>query len=169
MGEAVPFKVMVVEDDDEVARALARKLGSDGHEVEVSSDPVPVIARLEADLADWDVVILDVGLPGMSGLEVLRYFREAGSFAAVIMLTGDSTASTAAACMRAGAFYYLTKPFEAFQLSSMVRVRGALLAAAPPARQRRARRPTRSSSASRRRCAGCATRSSGSPSRTSRS
>src|SRR5690349_25170485 len=107
MVTAVPFKVMVVEDDDEVARAVARKLGSDGHEVEVSSDPQPVIARLHADLADWDVVILDVGLPGMSGLDVLREFREAGSLASVIMLTGDSTARTAAECMKAGAFYYL--------------------------------------------------------------
>jgi DNA-binding NtrC family response regulator len=120
MGEAVPFKVMVVEDDDEVARAVARRLGSDGHEVEVSSDPQPVLARLDADLAPWDVVILDVGLPGISGLDVLRRFREAGSLAAVIMLTGDQTANTATACMRAGAFYYLTKPFEAYQLSSMV-------------------------------------------------
>jgi two-component system response regulator HydG len=120
MGEAVSFKVMVVEDDDEVARAVARRLGGDGLEVEVSSDPQPVIARLAADLGDWDVVILDVGLPGMSGLEVLQHFREAGSLSSVIMLTGDSTANTAAACMRAGAFYYLTKPFEAFQLSSMV-------------------------------------------------
>jgi two-component system response regulator HydG len=131
MTSAVPFKVMVVEDDDEVARAVARKLGSDGHEVEVSSDPQPVIARLHADLADWDVVILDVGLPGMSGLDVLREFREAGSLASVIMLTGDSTARTAAECMKAGAFYYLTKPFEAFQLSSMV------LSAARYARLRR--------------------------------
>jgi two-component system response regulator HydG len=120
MGDAVPFKVMVVEDDDEVARAVARRLGSDGHEVEVSSDPQPVLARLDADLAPWDVVILDVGLPGMSGLDVLRHFREAGSLAAVIMLTGDQTAHTATTCMRAGAFYYLTKPFESYQLSSMV-------------------------------------------------
>jgi two-component system response regulator HydG len=120
MGEAAPFKVMVVEDDDEVARAVARKLGADGHEVEVSSDPQPVLARLDADLAPWDVVILDVGLPGMSGLDVLRRFREAGSLAAVIMLTGDQTAHTATMCMRAGAFYYLTKPFEGYQLSSMV-------------------------------------------------
>jgi len=138
MGEVVPFKVMVVEDDDEVARAVARRLGSDGHEVEVSSDPAPVIARLEADLADWDVVILDVGLPGMTGLEVLGHFREAGSLSAIIMLTGDSTASTAAACMRAGAFYYLTKPFEQHQLTAMV------LSAARYARLRRQLQETQS-------------------------
>ena len=118
--EPAHVKVMVVEDDADVARAVARKLTSDGHEVESSTDAETVLARLDAGLADWDVVILDVGLPGMSGIDVLHRFREAGVPCAVIMLTGDTTAHTAATCMRAGAFYYLTKPFENLQLSSMV-------------------------------------------------
>ncbi|NVB78580.1 MAG: sigma-54-dependent Fis family transcriptional regulator [Kofleriaceae bacterium] len=113
-------KVMVLEDDEDVSRAIARKLRSDGFAVEESMEPVPVLQRLDAGEGDWDVVILDMGLPGMSGLDVLKRFREAGSHAAVIMLTGDRSASTATECMRAGAFYYLTKPFEPFQLSSMV-------------------------------------------------
>jgi len=122
MGEdqGTPFKVMVVEDDDDVARAIARKLGSDGHEVEVAREPQSVMARLDNDLADWDVVILDVGLPGMSGIDVLKHFREVGSNASVIMLTGDRTAATATTCMRAGAFYYITKPFEPYELSAIV-------------------------------------------------
>ncbi|HEY6035002.1 MAG TPA: sigma-54 dependent transcriptional regulator [Kofleriaceae bacterium] len=122
MGEdqGTPFKVMVVEDDDDVARAIARKLGSDGHEVEVAREPQSVMARLDNDLADWDVVILDVGLPGMSGIDVLKHFREVGSNASVIMLTGDRTAATATTCMRAGAFYYITKPFEPVELSAIV-------------------------------------------------
>jgi two-component system response regulator HydG len=118
--ESTPFKVMVVEDDDDVARAIARKLGSDGYEVELASEPQSVMARLDADLADWDVVILDVGLPGISGIDVLKHFRELGSTASVIMLTGDRTAATATTCMRAGAFYYITKPFESFELSAVV-------------------------------------------------
>jgi two-component system response regulator HydG len=118
--EATPFKVMVVEDDEDVARAIARKLGADGHEVEVAREPQSVMARLDNDLADWDVVILDVGLPGMSGIDVLRHFREVDSLASVIMLTGDRTAATATTCMRAGAFYYLTKPFEPVELSAIV-------------------------------------------------
>ena len=122
MGEdqGTPFKVMVVEDDDDVARAIARKLGSDGHEVEVAREPQSVMARLDNDLADWDVVILDVGLPGMSGSDVLKHFREVGSNSSVIMLTGDRTAATATTCMRAGAFYYITKPFEPVELSAIV-------------------------------------------------
>src|SRR3954466_15249833 len=98
---ATRVKVMVVEDDPEVARAIARKLGGDGHEVELADDPRPVLARLEAG-EDWHVVLLDVGLPGMSGIDVLHRFREHGSLASIVMLTGDNSANTATTCMRAG-------------------------------------------------------------------
>jgi DNA-binding NtrC family response regulator len=121
MDGAARVKVMVVEDDPEVAKAIARKLGGDGLEVEVADDPRPVLARLDAGEGDsWDVVLLDVGLPGMSGIDVLRRFREANSLASIVMLTGDNSANTATTCMRAGAFYYLTKPFRPYELSSMV-------------------------------------------------
>src|SRR6185436_3761354 len=118
--DAARVKVMVVEDDAEVTRAIVRKLSGDGHELEMASEPKPVLDRLDAGSADWDVMLLDVGLPGMSGIDVLRRFREAGALSSIIMLTGDNTAATATECMRAGAFYYLTKPFRPFELSAMV-------------------------------------------------
>ncbi len=112
---------MVVEDDPEVSKAINRKLGGDGHDVELTEDPRPVLDRLaQGEDETWDVVLLDVGLPGMSGIDVLHKFREAGSLSSIIMLTGDNTATTATTCMRAGAFYYLTKPFRPYELSSMV-------------------------------------------------
>ena len=121
MDSTARVKVMVVEDDPEVAKTIARKLGGDGLDVELADDPRPVLARLDAGEGDnWDVVLLDVGLPGMSGIDVLRRFREANSLASVVMLTGDNSATTATTCMRAGAFYYLTKPFRPYELSSMV-------------------------------------------------
>ena len=112
-------KVLVVEDDPDITKLIARKLNSDGHELELYEDPKPVLEKLAAG-ATWDVVILDVGLPGMSGIDVLHRFRESGSLSSVIMLTGDQSAATATTCMRAGAFYYLTKPFQPFELSAMV-------------------------------------------------
>ncbi len=118
--DVVRIRVMVVEDDVEVGKLLARKLTLDGHEYEVLEDPLPVLERLDAGFDGWDVVILDVGLPNMNGIDVLHRFREAGSLASIIMLTGDNTAQTATACMRAGAFYYLTKPFRPYELGAMV-------------------------------------------------
>ncbi|CAN5898267.1 sigma-54 dependent transcriptional regulator [soil metagenome] len=141
MGEdvAVRVKVMVVEDDVEVGKLLARKLSSDGHDHEILEDPRPVLERLATGYDGWDVVILDVGLPGMSGIDVLKKFREAGSTASIIMLTGDNSAQTATTCMRAGAFYYLTKPFRPYELGAMVEsaarystMRRELLAARSP-------------------------------------
>ncbi len=114
------WKIMIVEDDPDVSKVLVRTLTNDEMQLEITDDPFVVLGKLEAGTADWDVMLLDVGLPGMSGIEVLKRFREAGSLAAILMLTADNSANTATACMRAGAFYYLTKPFAALALSSMV-------------------------------------------------
>jgi DNA-binding NtrC family response regulator len=119
MDDVVRVRVMVVEDDQEVSRAIARKL-SESHDLEITSEPTVVLDRLAGGTADWDVMLLDVGLPGMSGIDVLHRFREAGSLSSIVMLTGDNTAATATECMRAGAFYYLMKPFRPFELASMV-------------------------------------------------
>ncbi|MBA3459023.1 MAG: sigma-54-dependent Fis family transcriptional regulator [Deltaproteobacteria bacterium] len=140
MGEdVVRVKVMVVEDDVEVGKTVLRKLNHDGHEVELLEDPRPVLDRLADGFDGWDVVILDVGLPGMSGIDVLHEFKKAGSLASILMLTGDHSAQTATTCMRAGAFYYLTKPFRPYELSAMVdsaarysRLRRQLAAAKAP-------------------------------------
>ncbi|MCX5742470.1 MAG: sigma-54 dependent transcriptional regulator [Proteobacteria bacterium] len=119
-SEAHRIKLLLVEDDEDVARTVARKLTADGMDVEVVYEPFGVIKRLDAGDDDWDVVVMDVGLPGISGIDLLKRFRESHSLASVIMLTGDNTAQTAATCMRAGAFHYVTKPFRPFELSAIV-------------------------------------------------
>jgi DNA-binding NtrC family response regulator len=121
MVDVVRVKVLVVEDDPEVSLAIARKLAeSHDLDLELSGDPTVVLDRLAAGTADWDVMLLDAGLSSVSGIDVLHRFREAGSLASIVMLTSDNTAAMAEECMRAGAFYYLTKPFQPFELASMV-------------------------------------------------
>jgi DNA-binding NtrC family response regulator len=110
----------VVDDDAEFAEALGRKLTCIGYTVEIATDPVAIADRLGAHGGDWEVVLLDVGLPGLSGVDLLRQFRDSGSQAAVIMLTGDATAATATTCLRTGAFHYLTKPCLPIELASIV-------------------------------------------------
>jgi len=113
-------RVLVVDDDAEVAEALGRKLTYVGYAVEVATEPGGIVERIRGERADWDVVLLDVGLPGISGIDVLKQFRDSGSQAAVIMLTGDASATTATICLRAGAFHYLTKPCLPIELASIV-------------------------------------------------
>ncbi|MBA3538684.1 MAG: sigma-54-dependent Fis family transcriptional regulator, partial [Deltaproteobacteria bacterium] len=118
--QAQRIQVLVVEDDEELGRMIARKLTADGMDVEVVHEPFGVVKRLDDGADAWDVVVMDVGLPGINGLDLLKRFRESDALASVIMLTGDNTAATAAACMRAGAFHYVTKPFRPFELTSVV-------------------------------------------------
>jgi DNA-binding NtrC family response regulator len=113
-------RVLVVDDDVELAEALGRKLTGLGYAVEVTADPVVIAERLHAQRGDWEVVLLDVGLPGLGGIELLRQFRDSGSQAAVIILTGDASAATATTCLKAGAFHYLTKPCVPVELASIV-------------------------------------------------
>jgi DNA-binding NtrC family response regulator len=113
-------RVLVVDDDAEIAHALERKLTYVGYAVEVATEPRPIVERIHTERANWDVVLLDIGLPGISGIEVLKRFRDSGSFASVIMLTGDDSAGTATQCLRAGAFHYLTKPCLPIDLASTV-------------------------------------------------
>ena len=112
--------MLVVDDDAEVAESLGRKLAYVGYSVEVATEPGAIVERIRARRADWDVVLLDIGLPGISGIDVLRRFRDSGSQAAVIMLTGDTSATTATTCLRGGAFHYLTKPCLPIELASTV-------------------------------------------------
>jgi DNA-binding NtrC family response regulator len=113
-------RVLVVDDDAEIAHALERKLTYVGYAVEIATEARPVVDRIYSERANWDVVLLDVRLPGISGIEVLKRFRDSGSFASVIMLTGDDSATTATTCLRAGAFHYLTKPCLPIELASTV-------------------------------------------------
>src|SRR5262249_1632226 len=115
-----PLRMLVVEDEPDVSSAIARRLEAEGMSVEVAGEGRSIVNRIDRNGADWDVVLLDIGLPEGSGMELLHRFRESGGLSSVIMLSGDDSANTAAACMRAGAFHYLTKPFRAFELVSCV-------------------------------------------------
>ncbi len=117
----MPTRVLVVDDDLDVAQSVGRKLTCVGYDVEVETQALPVVNRIHGQRADWDVVLLDVHLPEISGIEVLKRFRDSGSPASVIMLTGDCSASTATTCLRAGAFHYLTKPCLSIDLAEIVK------------------------------------------------
>jgi two-component system response regulator HydG len=128
-----PVRVLIIDDDESLARALARMLTVDGVVAQPETQPLVALDRLVTE--QWDVVLLDVNMPTMSGLDVLGRIRGLGVPTSVVMLTADDSAGTAASAMRNGAFHYLTKPVRPLELSAVVE--GAARYAALERRSRR--------------------------------
>jgi DNA-binding response OmpR family regulator len=122
-----PPRVLVVEDDQEIAQVLLRSLRMEGYEARASYDG-------EAALADAreftpDLVILDLGLPKLDGVEVARALRKDGGDVPILMLTARDAVEARVEGLDAGADDYLVKPFERQELLARLR---ALLRRRPP-------------------------------------
>lgn len=112
-------RVLVVEDSVRMSALLKRGLEEEGYAVEVAADgPEAVWAGSEFD---YDVIVLDVMLPGVDGFEVCRRLRTAGCWSPVLMLTARHDVSDRIRGLDAGADDYLTKPFSFGELSARVR------------------------------------------------
>ncbi len=131
-SDDVAGRVLVVDDDETVAEVVARYLERDGHEVVTVGDGLEALARAAA----WapDLVVLDLMLPGIDGLEVCRRLQAAGPVA-IIMLTARGEEADRVGGLRLGADDYLTKPFSPRELAARVQsvLRRSRGAAAPEA------------------------------------
>lgn len=114
------MKILVVEDDAKMAELLRRGLASEGHLVTVATDGSTGLA--EAQSRSFDVVLLDVMLPGLDGLAVAKRLRSAGNRKPVLMLTARDAVSDIVRGLDVGADDYLTKPFSFEVLSARLRV-----------------------------------------------
>ena len=101
-------RVLVVDDEKSIRISLREFLVADGYTVDVAADAQEAL-RLLGD-NDFDVVVSDIGLPGISGIELLQAIRTAAPYVQVIMMTGEPTIATAAEALRSSAFDYLIKP-----------------------------------------------------------
>lgn len=102
-------RVLIVDDDRGLRHVLSALLTDAGHAVESAGDGPDAVARLERDF--FDIVLLDLGLPGMSGLEVLAHARALPIPPLVIVMTADDTSATLLEAVRRQAYRYLRKPF----------------------------------------------------------
>jgi DNA-binding response OmpR family regulator len=115
-------KILLVEDDKDLAQTIADFLTRDKHNVEVLHDGMDGQEMLKFN--SFDVLVLDWDLPGLSGVEILRGYRQAGGAAPVIMLTGRNKIDEKESGFESGADDYLTKPFQLRELSA--RIKGLL-------------------------------------------
>jgi DNA-binding response OmpR family regulator len=115
--------LLLVEDDDRLARALTRLLEEDRHIVEHAPDGRSGLELARA-ITGLDVVILDIGLPDMSGLDVARQIRAAGVDTSILMLTARDTVNDRVTGLDAGADDYVVKPFAYAEVAARLRALG---------------------------------------------
>jgi FixJ family two-component response regulator len=113
--------IHIVDDDPAVARALKRLLRSWGMEVRTFSSGAEFLAAIERSPAA-DCSVIDVQMPGMTGLEVLDRMNAAGLHLAVVFMTAHETEGVEDQAMRAGAIGFLRKPFADEALVGLIRM-----------------------------------------------
>ncbi len=123
------MKILVVEDEVSVCQSLATALSADGFEVEVTTTGTQGLAR--ATSTAYDLILLDIMLPGVDGLAICRELRAQGNLVPIIFLTARGELQHKVAGLDAGADDYLPKPFEVAEL--LARVRANLRRTAAPA------------------------------------
>jgi two-component system OmpR family response regulator len=126
------MRLLLVEDDPKLARAVSRGLRAEGYAVDVAADGDQ--ALMHAGVWDYDAVVLDLMLPLRDGIEVCQTLRERGSWVPILMLTARGGVESRIVGLDAGADDYLPKPFDFGELLARIR---ALVRRAP--RERPAR------------------------------
>jgi DNA-binding NtrC family response regulator len=119
MNESTRIKVLVAEDEPHLSAVLAQFLIERGCDVTTSADGRAALDALRAE--SFDVALLDILMPAMDGLEVLRAVREDPTPPEVIIITGNASIDSAIGAMKLGAYDYLTKPYRMAEIDVLVR------------------------------------------------
>jgi DNA-binding response OmpR family regulator len=111
--------VLVVDDDVELLELVVRALARDGHDVRTSASAEQALEELGHRA--YDILVLDLGLPGISGEDLCRDIRCRASLPLILVLTAQSAVASRVRCLDHGADDYLTKPFAVAELRARVR------------------------------------------------
>jgi DNA-binding NtrC family response regulator len=112
-------RILVVDDEMIVCESCKRILEEDGYEVETALSGMEAFEKMKEN--PFDIVLTDLKMPGIDGMEVLRTFRKDYPDIIIIMITGYSTVETAVEAMKSGAFDYIPKPFTPDEVSIVVK------------------------------------------------
>ena len=113
------IRVLLVDDEEPFLQNLARLLDTRGFEVITALDGFKALEVVRSG-SEFDVVVLDLKMPGMDGIETLRKLKEIDSVSEVIMLTGHASFSSGTNSIREGAYDYLMKPFDVEDLTEKI-------------------------------------------------
>src|SRR3989441_396706 len=114
-----PATLLIADDDPGLRQSLERTLTREGYRVILASDGNAALERLQA--GGVDLVLTDLKMPGLSGIELLRAVKAIASEVDVILLTAFGTVEEAVKAMKEGAYDFLTKPFQRAQLLRLIR------------------------------------------------
>jgi DNA-binding response OmpR family regulator len=110
--------ILVVDDDPDIRQFVADRLAIDGYAVEQAMDGHEALQKLQ--VRQYDGIVLDIGMPDMDGLEVLRRIREVRATLPVVMMTAAERRDRALLAMQGGAQAFLLKPFDAGRFKEVV-------------------------------------------------
>ena len=103
------MEILIVDDEEEILTMLKRYLEMEGYEVTTSPNPLEAVELMKKHL--YNLVITDIRMPGMTGIELLKTLREINPLTNVYIITGYSNMSYVVECLARGAYDYFTKPF----------------------------------------------------------
>ena len=112
------MKIVIADDDKNLRKVLVNELSDEGFEVSETDQGGKAVELLERN--ECDVLLLDMNMPGLSGLDVLKKLKELENPTEVIILTAYATVSTAVEAMKMGAYDYITKPFQIEELKTII-------------------------------------------------
>lgn len=113
------MRVLIVEDDEMVGSGTCKWLSKEGHTVDWLQDGLSAKQALQTEI--FDIIVLDIGLPKLNGLDLLHYLRSKGISIPVLLLTANDTIDDRVRGLDSGADDYLTKPYELEELSARIR------------------------------------------------
>ncbi|MFA9389739.1 MAG: sigma-54-dependent transcriptional regulator [Prolixibacteraceae bacterium] len=116
---ALKISILIVDDEESVRDSLYNWFIEDGYEVESAENASKALLMLES--RDFHIILADIKMPGMDGLEMLRRIKTIKPNAIVIIMTAFATVNTAVQALKDGAFDYVTKPFDPDDLSHLIR------------------------------------------------
>jgi DNA-binding NtrC family response regulator len=116
---AKKISILIVDDEESVRDSLYNWFIEDGYRVECAENSTKALSILESD--NFDIVLADIKMPGMDGLEMLKRIKTLRKDSIVIIMTAFATVDTAVQALKDGAFDYVTKPFDPDDLSHLIR------------------------------------------------